>query len=151
MSAITHLNKCIVPASKRPVFKCVFIFVSTLLNLNRQVGSIFTLFNAHYHCSPFGLPARQTFFGVLKYVLKGRQDSVPGKRQKSIEMRAKKNLFWYNVFSAEDGNSDNFRTKPCKSLPAKANKKRPNTIPVFGPGKWLLGESRALKVGINAG
>ncbi|TKV12602.1 hypothetical protein FDX19_03305 [Citrobacter sp. wls619] len=30
-------------------------------------------------------------------------------------------------------------------------KKRPNTIPVFGPGKWLLGESRALKVGINAG
>jgi hypothetical protein len=33
----------------------------------------------------------------------------------------------------------------------KADKKRPNTIPVFGPGKWLLGESRALKVGINAG
>ncbi|EDP9950217.1 hypothetical protein CSP17_000462 [Salmonella enterica subsp. arizonae] len=33
----------------------------------------------------------------------------------------------------------------------KENKKRPNTIPVFGPGKWLLGESRALKVGINAG
>lgn len=33
----------------------------------------------------------------------------------------------------------------------KPNKKRPNTIPVFGPGKWLLGESRALKVGINAG
>ncbi|WP_368543771.1 hypothetical protein [Enterobacter soli] len=33
----------------------------------------------------------------------------------------------------------------------KAHKKRPNTIPVFGPGKWLLGESRALKVGINAG
>lgn len=32
-----------------------------------------------------------------------------------------------------------------------ADKKRPNTIPVFGPGKWLLGESRALKVGINAG
>ncbi|QBM23825.1 hypothetical protein E1B03_15885 [Citrobacter arsenatis] len=31
------------------------------------------------------------------------------------------------------------------------HKKRPNTIPVFGPGKWLLGESRALKVGINAG
>lgn len=31
------------------------------------------------------------------------------------------------------------------------DKKRPNTIPVFGPGKWLLGESRALKVGINAG
>ncbi|POW56544.1 hypothetical protein C3408_13945 [Candidatus Pantoea alvi] len=31
-----------------------------------------------------------------------------------------------------------------------AMKKRPNTIPVFGPGKWLF-ESRALKVGINAG
>lgn len=31
------------------------------------------------------------------------------------------------------------------------DKKRPNTIPVFGLGKWLLGESRALKVGINAG
>jgi hypothetical protein len=28
------------------------------------------------------------------------------------------------------------------------NKKRPNTIPIFGLGKWLLGESRALKVGI---
>lgn len=31
-----------------------------------------------------------------------------------------------------------------------ADKKRPNTIPVSGPGKWLF-ESRALKVGINAG
>lgn len=30
------------------------------------------------------------------------------------------------------------------------NKKRPNTIPVSGPGKWLL-QSRALKVGIFAG
>lgn len=30
-------------------------------------------------------------------------------------------------------------------------KKRPNTIPIFGLGKWLLGESRALKVGINVG
>ncbi|PYD39073.1 hypothetical protein CT690_08540 [Serratia plymuthica] len=28
------------------------------------------------------------------------------------------------------------------------HKKRPNTIPIFGLGKWLLGESRALKVGI---
>ncbi|EFQ0036444.1 hypothetical protein GYM10_004230 [Shigella dysenteriae] len=34
---------------------------------------------------------------------------------------------------------------------SNAIKKRPNTIPVFGPEKWLLGESRALKVGINAG
>ncbi|PLR19463.1 hypothetical protein PZBJ_21320 [Pantoea endophytica] len=31
-----------------------------------------------------------------------------------------------------------------------ADKKRPNTIPVSGPGKWLFG-SRALKVGIFAG
>ncbi len=30
------------------------------------------------------------------------------------------------------------------------NKKRPNTIPVSGPGKWLF-ESRALKVGIFEG
>lgn len=30
-------------------------------------------------------------------------------------------------------------------------KKRPDTTPVSGLGKWLLGESRALKVGINAG
>ena len=30
------------------------------------------------------------------------------------------------------------------------HKKRPNTIPIFGPGKWLF-ESRALKVGIFAG
>ncbi|KAA5939641.1 hypothetical protein F3I27_12705 [Pantoea sp. Bo_2] len=30
------------------------------------------------------------------------------------------------------------------------NKKRPNTIPIFGPGKWLSG-SRALKVGIYQG
>ncbi|RAZ67466.1 hypothetical protein DP202_11370 [Enterobacter cloacae] len=44
-----------------------------------------------------------------------------------------------------------FRAIPCKPLICKADKKRPNTIPVFGPGKWLLGESRALKVGINAG
>ncbi|WP_181573258.1 hypothetical protein V1599_15535 [Enterobacter sp. ECC-175] len=38
-----------------------------------------------------------------------------------------------------------------KALDEQRDKKRPNTIPVFGPGKWLLGESRALKVGINAG
>jgi hypothetical protein len=38
-----------------------------------------------------------------------------------------------------------------KKLSIQKDKKRPNTIPVFGPGKWLLGESRALKVGINAG
>ncbi|RNM24342.1 hypothetical protein EFS38_09330 [Dickeya undicola] len=31
------------------------------------------------------------------------------------------------------------------------HKKRPNTIPVPGLGKWLLGESRALKVGICCG
>ncbi|ORM57599.1 hypothetical protein PRCB_05520 [Pantoea rodasii] len=30
------------------------------------------------------------------------------------------------------------------------HKKRPNTIPVSGPGKWLF-ESRALKVGIFEG
>ncbi|MBG0913674.1 hypothetical protein FVB27_11760, partial [Escherichia coli] len=39
----------------------------------------------------------------------------------------------------------------CTWIVNSADKKRPNTIPVFGPGKWLLGESRALKVGINAG
>ncbi len=44
-----------------------------------------------------------------------------------------------------------FRTCAAKSLKSKVDKKRPNTIPIFGPGKWLLGESRALKVGINAG
>lgn len=44
-----------------------------------------------------------------------------------------------------------FRTGLFKWLFCKADKKRPNTIPIFGPGKWLLGESRALKVGINAG
>ena len=43
------------------------------------------------------------------------------------------------------------RALPCNRLIYKTHKKRPNTIPVFGPGKWLLGESRALKVGINAG
>ncbi|MCZ6928871.1 hypothetical protein CIG37_03680 [Serratia marcescens] len=34
------------------------------------------------------------------------------------------------------------------SLINQSHKKRPNTIPIFGLGKWLLGESRALKVGI---
>ncbi|QCR36353.1 hypothetical protein C1N62_09735 [Nissabacter sp. SGAir0207] len=38
-----------------------------------------------------------------------------------------------------------------EKLPNGRHKKRPNTIPIFGLGKWLLGESRALKVGINAG
>ncbi|EGT4370537.1 hypothetical protein AUM47_03250 [Cronobacter malonaticus] len=44
-----------------------------------------------------------------------------------------------------------FRKGALNHLIFNENKKRPNTIPVFGPGKWLLGESRALKVGINAG
>ncbi|ECW2977110.1 TPA_asm: hypothetical protein GBZ67_21000 [Salmonella enterica subsp. diarizonae] len=48
-------------------------------------------------------------------------------------------------------NFGHFRTSVFNCLICKENKKRPNTIPVFGPGKWLLGESRALKVGINAG
>ncbi|HAF7185699.1 TPA: hypothetical protein G9X08_003204, partial [Salmonella enterica subsp. enterica serovar Napoli] len=48
-------------------------------------------------------------------------------------------------------NFGHFRTSVFNCLIFKENKKRPNTIPVFGPGKWLLGESRALKVGINAG
>jgi len=43
-----------------------------------------------------------------------------------------------------------FRESTEKTQRKQAHKKRPNTIPVFGPGKWLLGESRALKVGINA-
>ncbi|WP_241304932.1 hypothetical protein [Enterobacter hormaechei] len=43
------------------------------------------------------------------------------------------------------------RRKPDFIVYFHADKKRPNTIPVFGSGKWLLGESRALKVGINAG
>lgn len=30
----------------------------------------------------------------------------------------------------------------------QSDKKRPNTFSIFGPGKWLLGENRALKVGI---
>ncbi|OUK72398.1 hypothetical protein BZY52_24450 [Enterobacter hormaechei] len=44
-----------------------------------------------------------------------------------------------------------FRVNTGKAFEKQIDKKRPNTIPVFGPGKWLLGESRALKVGINAG
>ena len=47
-------------------------------------------------------------------------------------------------------NSNTFRTKVNNPFKIK-HKKRPNTIPIFGLGKWLLGESRALKVGINAG
>ncbi|EDP8627532.1 hypothetical protein GRH07_002066 [Salmonella bongori] len=61
---------------------------------------------------------------------------------------------WYKV---KDRNTDmrtnfeHFRIRSYNHLIYKTYKKRPNTIPVFGPGKWLLGESRALKVGINAG
>lgn len=44
-----------------------------------------------------------------------------------------------------------FSVNTKKIITIQQDKKRPNTIPVFGPGKWLLGESRALKVGINAG
>lgn len=44
-----------------------------------------------------------------------------------------------------------FRVSVENTIRKQRHKKRPNTIPVFGPGKWLLGESRALKVGINAG
>ncbi|MCR1318988.1 hypothetical protein NR352_18715 [Enterobacter soli] len=47
--------------------------------------------------------------------------------------------------------SGGFGLTPVSTVKKQAHKKRPNTIPVFGPGKWLLGESRALKVGINAG
>ncbi|MBU5922603.1 MULTISPECIES: hypothetical protein [Enterobacter] len=47
--------------------------------------------------------------------------------------------------------SEGFSVKTEKPFEKQIDKKRPNTIPVFGPGKWLLGESRALKVGINAG
>ncbi|POT59320.1 hypothetical protein C3432_00905 [Citrobacter amalonaticus] len=59
-------------------------------------------------------------------------------------------LLWYNG-KRSDTQIREFREDFCKHLIWLTNKKRPNTIPVFGPGKWLLGESRALKVGINAG
>ncbi|TMV40443.1 hypothetical protein FGX49_05170 [Salmonella enterica subsp. enterica serovar Cerro] len=49
------------------------------------------------------------------------------------------------------GNFQEFRGQKHNQLIHNQNKNTPNTIPVFGPGKWLLGESRALKVGINAG
>lgn len=39
---------------------------------------------------------------------------------------------------------------PDKNKKINPLKKRPKTIPVFGPGKWLI-KSRALKVGIYAG
>jgi hypothetical protein len=61
---------------------------------------------------------------------------------------------WYKKKSPKQRHLENFgcfRLSPANALMRKADKKRPNTIPVFGPGKWLLGESRALKVGINAG
>ena len=48
-------------------------------------------------------------------------------------------------------NFGNFRYHYEKIVIKQHHKKRPNTIPIFGLGKWLLGESRALKVGINAG
>jgi hypothetical protein len=37
-----------------------------------------------------------------------------------------------------------------KDVINQKNKKRPSTIPILGLGKGLLGESRALKVGIYA-
>ncbi|EAO2429347.1 hypothetical protein E4898_01970 [Salmonella enterica subsp. enterica serovar Anatum] len=61
---------------------------------------------------------------------------------------------WYNPKDRNTeirGNFEEFRGETHNPLICNRNKKRPNTIPVFGPGKWLLGESRALKVGINAG
>ncbi|EAS2107952.1 hypothetical protein LO27_13055 [Salmonella enterica] len=63
-------------------------------------------------------------------------------------------LLWYKGKRPNTeirGNFEEFRGKIHDPLIFNRNKKRPNTIPVFGPGKWLLGESRALKVGINAG
>lgn len=46
------------------------------------------------------------------------------------------------------GNSVYFRGMYFFIFINQQHKKRPNTIPIFGLGKWLLGESRALKVGI---
>ncbi|EAZ2930885.1 hypothetical protein B6B36_11820 [Salmonella enterica] len=60
-------------------------------------------------------------------------------------------LLWYKGEKTEYGNSRNLEERQLSLLFKRKLKKRPNTIPVFGPGKWLLGESRALKVGINAG
>ncbi|TXL78963.1 hypothetical protein D9O29_08600 [Pantoea vagans] len=42
------------------------------------------------------------------------------------------------------------RNRHEKTLINQLTKKRPNTIPIFGPGKWLS-RSRALKVGIYEG
>lgn len=60
-------------------------------------------------------------------------------------------MLWFRQDMEYSSNFGGFRVKTEKTLEKQIDKKRPNTIPVFGPGKWLLGESRALKVGINAG
>ncbi|MEF3090387.1 hypothetical protein [Raoultella scottii] len=59
-------------------------------------------------------------------------------------------LLWYKGKRLRREMRDRFGPSEDRFL-KDIDKKRPNTIPVFGPGKWLLGESRALKVGINAG
>lgn len=59
-------------------------------------------------------------------------------------------LLWYKGKRSRREMRDRFGPSEDRFL-KDIDKKRPNTIPVFGPGKWLLGESRALKVGINAG
>lgn len=60
-------------------------------------------------------------------------------------------MLWFRQDMEYSSNSRGISCKDRKTLEKQTDKKRPNTIPVFGPGKWLLGESRALKVGINAG
>ncbi|RTN89090.1 hypothetical protein EKN79_13805 [Enterobacter bugandensis] len=60
-------------------------------------------------------------------------------------------MLWFSQDSELSSHSRGFRSITEETFEKQIDKKRPNTIPVFGPGKWLLGESRALKVGINAG
>ena len=60
-------------------------------------------------------------------------------------------MLWFRQDMEYSSNFLGISGKDRKTLEKQTDKKRPNTIPVFGPGKWLLGESRALKVGINAG
>ncbi|THE54092.1 hypothetical protein EAI35_09195 [Enterobacter bugandensis] len=60
-------------------------------------------------------------------------------------------MLWFSQDRELSIYSRGFRSITKKPFEKQIDKKRPNTIPVFGPGKWLLGESRALKVGINAG
>ncbi|RTM28799.1 hypothetical protein EKO14_14340 [Enterobacter bugandensis] len=60
-------------------------------------------------------------------------------------------MLWFSKDRELSSHSRGFRSITKKPFEKHRDKKRPNTIPVFGPGKWLLGESRALKVGINAG